>query len=115
MHRVMHKSFIDSFLDRLPEAVNEKIVNLSEDQMRSLKISYIEDIMKKLWDTIMARKYLHWELQIKKNNMNVQTGIGFMKKSFLTIKIEGAKLIDAACKQALTNFSFTNSPNHEKY
>jgi hypothetical protein len=47
--------------------------------------------------------------------MNVQTGIGFMKKSFLTIKIEGAKLIDAACKQALTNFSFTNSPNHEKY
>ena len=47
--------------------------------------------------------------------MNIETGIEFMKKSFLTIKIEGAKLIEVACKQAIQNHGFTNSPNKAIY
>ena len=63
----------------------------------------------------MGRKYSYAEIQVKKNMMNIETGIEFMKKSFLTIKIEGAKLIEVACKQAIQNHGFTNSPNKAIY
>ena len=57
--RLYHKSFIDSYFDRLADTVKHKLLNQTKEQMRVLKLVYIEEIIKKLWDSngIMPRKY----------------------------------------------------------
>jgi hypothetical protein len=61
---LFHKSFIDSYLEPLRNAVLSKIINATEMQIRSMKQHRMEELVNTLWDKIMARAYNGTETSI---------------------------------------------------
>lgn len=104
---LLHKSFIDSTLERLRSAVLSKILNANEAQIRSMKQHRMEELVNTLWDKIMARKYTPTETSIQKNFFNFEIGALFMRQTFLERRIDGARIIDSICRVALINRQLT--------
>lgn len=61
--------------------------------------------MNTLWDKIMARAYNNVETSIQKNIFNLEIGALFMRQTFLERRIDGARIIDSVCRNALINKS----------
>jgi hypothetical protein len=100
---LLHKSFIDNYLDRLQAAVLHKIINASESQIRSMKQHRMEELVNIMWDKIMARTTIITANAINKNLFNFEIGALFIRQNFFERRIDGARIIDAICKQALIN------------
>ncbi len=102
---LFHKSFIDNYLERLRNAVLKKIITATEVQIRSMKQQRMEELVTTLWEKIMARAYNNVETSIQKNIFNLEIGALFMRQTFLERRIDGARIIDSICRNALINKS----------
>jgi hypothetical protein len=65
----------------------------------------MEELVNTLWDKIMARAYNNVETSIQKNIFNLEIGALFMRQTFLERRIDGARIIDSVCRNALINKS----------
>ena len=57
----------------------------------------------------MARLLSYFDTQVQKQIFNLNIGVLYLRQNFLERRIDGAKLIDHVCKQALLNSSATIS------
>jgi hypothetical protein len=93
-----HKSFIDHYLNRLKDAVEQHIITAEEKKVRLMKRERTDELVQNLWDKLMARQYPFFTTQVQKNIFMLNIGVMFMKQNFLEKRIEGAKLVDGVCK-----------------
>ena len=106
---LLQKSFIDSYLENLQTAVLQKVINATEVQIRSMKQHRMEELVNTLWDKIMARIYDRTETSIQKNIFNFEIGALFLRQTFLERRIDGARIIDSICRNALINKTLTTT------
>ena len=52
-----HKSFIDHYLYRLKDAVEQHIIKAEEKKVRLMKRERTDELVQNLWDKLMARQY----------------------------------------------------------
>jgi hypothetical protein len=97
--RMYHKSFIDNYFARLADTVEEKLANASEAQLRAVRRERIDEIVDKVWKTLLSRVYDRFTLEVVKGKVVVRVGIVFLQQSFLEKRIDGAKMVDYVCKQ----------------
>lgn len=55
----------------------------------------------------MARLLSYFDSQVQKQIFNLNIGVLYLRQNFLERRIDGAKLIDHVCKQALLSISTT--------
>lgn len=60
-----------------------------------------EEIVNTLWEKLMARLMTFFDTQVQKQIFNMNIGVLYLSQNFLERRIDGAKLIDHVCKQAL--------------
>jgi len=70
-----------------------------------MKQQRMEELVTTLWEKIMARAYNNVETSIQKNIFNLEIGALFMRQTFLERRIDGARIIDSICRNALINKS----------
>ena len=95
---MFHKSFIDNYFSRLADAVEEKLANATEAQLRAVRRERIDEIVDRVWKTLMARVYDRFALEVVKGKVIVRVGIVFLQQSFLEKRIDGAKMVDYVFK-----------------
>ena len=78
-----------------------KLLSATSAQLRSIKLTRIEEIITFVWQNMLLRKLAYFDLQVLKSKLTVKIGILFMKQSFLEKRIDGAKMIDQVCKRAV--------------
>jgi hypothetical protein len=104
-----HKSFLDKYFEPLKDAVQNKILNADEKQLRAMMRERTEEIVKTLWEKLMARLMTFFDSQVHKQILNMNIGVLYLRQKFLERRIDGAKLIDHVCKQAIMNVGTTES------
>jgi hypothetical protein len=67
-----------------------------------------------LWDKILARQYTFFNTQVQKYIFSLQIGIMFLQQKFLEKRIDGAKLVDTVCKQAMMGAASQPSSESQK-
>jgi len=78
-HSVYHKQFVDAFYDPLRQAVETKLLSATSAQLRSIKLSRIEEIITQVWQNLLMRVHTYFELQVLKSKLSVRVGLLFMK------------------------------------
>ena len=53
---LLHKSFVDSFFDRMRKAVEDKVMLASEQQLRQIKKERVDELVTVLFDKLMVRQ-----------------------------------------------------------
>ena len=101
-HQMYHKQFVDAFYDRFRDAVEAKLLSATTAQLRAIKLARIEEMIAQVWQTLLLRRMSYFDLQVLKSQLTVKVGILFMKQTFLEKRIDGAKMIDAVCKRAVS-------------
>lgn len=94
-----HKSFVDNYFLRLADAVEDKLANATEAQLRAVRRERIDEIVDRVWRTLLSRVYDRFTLEVVKGKVVVRVGIVFLQQSFLEKRIDGAKMVDYVCKQ----------------
>ena len=101
--RMYHKSFVDRYFARLSEAVEHKLTNAPEAQLRAVRHEATEKMVDHVWSDLMVRLLGETQLRVAKSKLQVKLGIMLLQEKFgLEKRIEGAKMIDSVCKRALT-------------
>ena len=77
--RMYHKSFVDNWFTRFADTIEEKIVNATEEQLKAVKKERIDEIIDKVWKTLLARVHDTFTLEIVRGKVIVKIGIVFMK------------------------------------
>ena len=99
--RMYHKSFVDNYFQRLADTIEEKIVNTTLDQLKAVRKERIEELIEKVWKTLLLRLHDSTSLEIIRGKVIIRMGIFMMKQPFLPNKIDGARMIDEVCKNVL--------------
>ena len=103
----LHKSFIDVFVPRLNDALKAKILHASEAQLRTFNKQRMDEIVNTMWDKLMARLLPLFDTQVQKNIFYMDVSVVYLQQKFLEKRIDGAKIIETVCNQALMNSSGT--------
>ena len=74
-----------------------------------MKQHRMEELVNTFWDKIMARIYDRTDTSIQKNIFNFEIGALFMRQTFLERRIDGARIIDSICRNALINKTLTTT------
>ena len=74
-----HKQFVDEFYERFSESVEAKLLSATSAQLRSFKLTRIEEIITHVWQNMLLRKISYFDLQVLKSKLTVKIGILFMK------------------------------------
>lgn len=75
----LHKSFVDSYLVSLKDAVEAKILNSNESQLRLFRRERIEELINVVWDRLMARLLSFFAAQVQKNILNMNIGVLYLR------------------------------------
>ena len=97
----LHKSFFDLFIPRLNAAIRNKILNATEAQLRTFNKARMDEIVNTMWDKLMARLLTNIETQVQKNIFYMDMSVVYLHQKFLEKRIDGAKIIEVVCNQAL--------------
>lgn len=93
-----HKSFLEKYCELFKDAIQNKILNADEKQLRSMRRERTEEIVNTLWEKLMARLMTYFDSQVQKQIFNMNIGVLYLRQKFLERRIDGAKLIDHVCK-----------------
>jgi hypothetical protein len=85
-----HKSFLDKYFEPLKDAVQNKILNADEKQLRAMMRERTEEIVKTLWEKLMARLMTFFDSQVHKQILNINIGVLYLRQKFLERRIDGA-------------------------
>lgn len=111
--QMYHKQFVDAFYFKFSDAVQEKLLSATSDHLRVVKLTRIEEIITQVWQKLLLRLLSYFELRVIRSQITLKVGILFMKQSFLAKRIDGAKMIDQVCKNAINEIS-ANSTNSQQ-
>ena len=98
---LLHKTFVDTYHDRLLQVVEAKLQSADDKQLRDATMKLIEETIDMIWLKLMMRKVPETERQIGKYQLLTKLGILFLKQKFLQKRVDGAGAIDQVCKRAL--------------
>ena len=52
---VFHKQFVDSYYERFSDAVEAKLLSATTNQLRQIKLTRIEEIIRLVWERLLLR------------------------------------------------------------
>jgi hypothetical protein len=74
-----HKSFLDKYCEPLKDAVQNKILNADEKQLRAMMRERTDEIVKTLWEKLMARLMSYFDSQVHKQIFNMNIGVLYLR------------------------------------
>ena len=90
---MFNKVFIVEYLPQLEAAVRKKILNASEQALRTIKKDRIEGIINCLIGGLETRTKNFNQREQDKNLFYCDIGCLFLRQSFLGIRIDGTKIL----------------------
>jgi hypothetical protein len=101
--RMYHKSFVSSFFARLSEAVEHKLINAPEAQLRAVRQDAVAKAVDYVWKDILGRLLAEDLLRETRGRLQVKLGVMLLQEKFgLAKRLEGARMIEAVCKKGNT-------------
>ena len=73
--RMYHKSFVDGYFARLSEAVERKLLNAPEAQLRAVRHEAVAKMVDHVWSELLARLYSEAQLRVPKSKLQVKLGV----------------------------------------
>ena len=99
--QLFHKTFVESYFERLKDVVETKLLNAPEQQLKDTRFDKIEETVEMVWLKLMKRKVNETEVKNGKYQLLTKLGLIFLRQSFITKRIDGAMAIDQVCKSEL--------------
>ena len=99
---MFHKQFVDEYYERFRDAVEAKLLSATTHQLRQIKLTRIEEILRLIWERLLLRQHDWFDLQVLRSKVAVKIGLMFMKQPFLEKRIDGAKMIEQVCNTAVS-------------
>ena len=53
---MFHKQFVDDMYSRFSDAVEKRLLSLTSDELRSIKLERIQEIITQIWHNLLLRK-----------------------------------------------------------
>jgi len=97
---MFNKVFIAEYLPELAAAVKKKILNASEQALRTIKKDRIDGIINCLIGGLEIRTKSFIQREQDKNLFYCEIGCLFLRQNFLGIRIDGTKILQEVCKSA---------------